>query len=301
MERKKVLIFETTKTLMRAYELALRGSPWVVMKIQQEGRLFPAIESSSPDAVIVEHRALSGEVRDALGMLPLPVVFCAKEKDGLPAGRIHLPRPFSCDELIGALNASLEWNPDLVGSEAAVAEEGGEEEPFVLTEPEEEILPSVVPMDPEEEKFVPDESPLSEPAPSFVSETVELLVNPEVASQESPMLEEKSQPLKEVTLAGSEEIPAEVKETPEVSLPPADESPAMSFTDQIAERIEERVVEELVPSGVEIPEGAALPEMIRALVRRELREVMKEYFWEEAPILMRQVIEEELRNLATKQ
>jgi hypothetical protein len=77
--------------------------------------------------------------------------------------------------------------------------------------------------------------------------------------------------------------------------------PEPTITEQIAERVEERVVEELLPTDAAIPEGGAMPDVVRAIIRRELREVMKEYFWEEAPQLMRQILEEEIRKLAAKQ
>jgi len=299
VERKKVLVFETTKTLMRAYELALRGSTWTLIKIQQEGRLFPALESASPDALVVERRALSGEVLDALGMLPLPVIFCAKEKGDLPTGRLHLPRPFSCDELFAALNAALEWNPDLLAEEPAPTEE--EEEPFVLTAPDEEDSPSVISMEEEEEHKTSGDLPLAEKAAPVAPPAAEPAAAAEFAPEETKAAEETPRTVEEQPSVTEEESPAETR-TPETTPPPpVEETPTESFVARIAEQIEERVVEELAPSDIEMPEGAPLPEMVRALVRRELREVMKEYFWEEAPLLMRQVLEEEIRKLAAKQ
>ncbi len=302
MERKKVLVFETTKTLMRAYELALRGSMWTLIKIQQEGRLFPAIESASPDAMIVERRALSSEVLDALGMLPIPIVFCAKEKENLATGRLYLPRPFSCDELFETLNAALEWNPDLLAKESATIEEE-EEEPLVLTAPDEEDSPSVIPMETEEEEPAKTFEDLPQPMEkeSAISLAAEPTVVPDSMPKTTETVEEMSRLVTEPSLIAKEDAPPEAR-TPETANLAADEEPpAGSFVTQIAEQVEERVVEEIVPPDIEIPEGVPLPEMIRALVRRELREVMKEYFWEEAPFLMRQVLEEEIRKLAAKQ
>ncbi len=290
MERKKVLVFETTKTLMRAFELALRCSNWAIVKIQQEGRLFPAIESASPDAVIVEYRALSAEMREALLTLPLPIIFCTKDKGHIPAGRICLARPFSCDELFEALNASLEWNPDMVtAAEEALATE--EEEPFVLTMPEEEESPSVIPME-EETPVVPE---------------------PEAASLPQPVSEPPHEPLRDagaepVDIPAAEPVePSAVTEAPMFVEQPLSSEPSVTSPEEssliarVAQEVETRVVEELVPEDTAIPEGSALPEMVRALVRRELHEVMKEYFWEEAPIIMRQVLEEEIRKLAARQ
>jgi len=302
VERRKALVFETTRTLMRAFELALRGSQWTLVKIQQEGRLFPAIESASPDVVIVERRALSDETREALATLPLPIVYCAVEKSGERGERLFLPRPFSCDELFDALKGALEWSPDLDEEPASEAIEE-EEQPLVLSEPDEEERPFASPMDEEmkqeDDLPVPEITETRSPAPETVA--VEEFVEDPPAITEEP-----------IPVAAAEEaspaavLPADLPEAAPVAEPVApaafDAEPAApSVVEQIAERVEERVVEELIPADAGLSEGAPMPEMVRAIVRRELREVMKEYFWEEAPQLMRQILEEEIRKLAVKQ
>jgi len=283
VERRKVLIFETTRTLMRAFELAFRCSPWTIVKVQQEGRLFPSIESSSPDVLIVERRALSPEVKEGLTALPLPVIYCAKEKSNDPNEHLFLPRPFSCDELFATLDAALAWTPDLVMAETPVENKEEtelleeEEEPLVLTSPDDEEGDGNV-------------FPLTE-------ETGESDLEPLATIEEGMNALETSSPEKETHETPQEETSPPLPVTPLAS---DTNRRASSVVVQVSEQVEQRVSEELTLSGTSFDEGPAIPETIRTLIRRELREVMKEYFWEEAPHIVREVLEEEIRKLAAK-
>lgn len=255
MERKKVLVFETSRTMMRAFELVLRGTAWVIVKATKEDAIFPAIESSSPDVLLMDRRALSPEMREALHALPIPVIFCAAQRDETAGEPLFLPRPFSSDELFESLGTALAWEmsqtvEDAPANGVDISDEfDADEEPVILAEPD----------DPE---YVTD-MPAEEPPP--------VVEAPPVLPSPSP-----------------------VPSVPSVPFVP-DPSPSL------AEKVEERVLAEVLPADIDIPEGSPMPEMIRAIIRRELREVMKEYFWEEAPALMRQVVEEEIKKVAAKQ
>ncbi len=307
MERKKVLVFETSKTLMRAYELVLRGSLWSIVKVPLEGRIFQSIESSAPDALIVDRRALSPETREALYSLPLPIVYCAAERSAERAERLYLARPFSSDELFETLGAALAWEPDLTADDAPAGgvdlseEFDGDEEPMILPEPDEdEEGISVTELTDADEE---DELPTPEITESKSVAMPEPEPEPESEPEPQPEPEPEPEPQPEPQLESEPQPEPEPEPEPEMIVPTASDvtMPEPTIAEQIADRVEERVAEELLPAEGDIPEGGAMPDVVRAIIRRELREVMKEYFWEEAPLLMKQILEEEIRKLAAKQ
>ncbi len=299
MDKKKILLFETSKTLAAAFDLALRSGPYLVMKIADPARIIPQADIINPDIIIVDVRALSTELFDTLQARPVPVIPSMPEAETDAWPGLAIPRPFTVDELHAVLEAAL--------TGFTTPEES--EEPLILgeAEPEEEnedelivIQPAAAPKRQEipaahkpEIKTVPE--PPTPPAASLslkteaVVTTAQVLIEVDPAETQELLADEEIEEMEEL----EEATPITVITPAPVITPVKVASPETSPVDGVYE-ISDSDLQEI--GGVISFAGES--DALRALLKKELDAAVKEYFWEAAPELLRTVLEEEIRKLS---
>jgi DNA-binding response OmpR family regulator len=119
MRNKRVLVCDDDKDILEMLEIALEINGFEVISEQDSTRIFHIIDSSSPDAVLLDlwMPMLSGDeivkrLREDPSRNKIPVVIISASQDGksvaLKAGaNQYLEKPFDIDKLVMCLNEVL--------------------------------------------------------------------------------------------------------------------------------------------------------------------------------------------------
>jgi len=122
MKNKRVLVCDDDKDILEMLEIALEINGFEVISEHDSTRIFRTIDSSSPDAVLLDlwMPVLSGDeivkkLREDPSKNSIPVVVISASQDGkevaLKAGaNQYLEKPFDIDKLVMCLNEVLSSN-----------------------------------------------------------------------------------------------------------------------------------------------------------------------------------------------
>ena len=105
--RKKVLVFEQSNTLARAYELAFLGSEWDLILVEDESMLLQIAAEEMPDVIVIEQSRISEETLSQLDEVGFALL-CSGCRELKPPFLGTLPRPFSVTELFPVLQKTME-------------------------------------------------------------------------------------------------------------------------------------------------------------------------------------------------
>lgn len=260
MNKKKILLFETSSTLARAYELVLKGSNYMMMRINDPAKVAMQIDIFNPDIIIAEKKSLPAAALAGITRKGIPLILSVKYGTFGENEEGVLSRPFSSEELLTVLNTAsiggfavktdTSIKPDINQSNGF----GEDEEPVVIE-----------PLGPEEEFFG------QEPILLLPAEQ-----EPEIEPEPESEQEIESEPVKTPVFIKK----PVVKTASDASVLEIDESDLIDITASKA------------VGSVDNKEYMA------DFLRQELRAAMKEYFWEEAPVLIRDILEKEIKKLS---
>ncbi len=237
MKNQTILIFETSSTLLRAYELVLKD--YNLISVSNSDDLFMKISELNPDIIFVEEKALSPEEKVALKNIDKTIIYSSRTQ--LEEEKT-INRPFSSEELLKIIE---ECNKDSEKIQDFEDEFGVDDEPLIVEPVLEEVQENeeVMLLTPE-----PQENMSKETVSKFGIESPEDL---EDLERELLAEDDSEDNFFETTELSPEELPEVVleKEPQETFESEENEQNSIDFELPKQESFEETVEEILAPSN----------------------------------------------------
>ncbi len=141
---KKILLFDTSITMARAFEIALKNSGYQVRRTMDPEEILIEMMIFRPEIIILEKKSLREELKTEIEKKSRNIIYSAKSADVDGTERYVISRPFNTDELLRIVENLFNQKNN---TEATVREEAEtfieefiEEEPVIIENPTVEEL-----------------------------------------------------------------------------------------------------------------------------------------------------------------